>query len=48
VVSVCILAGAYLVAQRHALLGLTLLSIGTVWAASHTALVAWLGRKRRP
>jgi ubiquinone biosynthesis protein len=48
VVSVCILAGAYLVAQRHALLGLSMLTIGTVWAASHTALVAWLGRKRRP
>jgi ubiquinone biosynthesis protein len=46
VVSVCLFAGAYLYAQRHTLLGATMLSIGTIWAASHTALVAWLGRKR--
>jgi hypothetical protein len=47
VVSVCILAGSYLVAQQHSLLGATLLSVGIIWAGSHTALVAWLGRKRR-
>jgi ubiquinone biosynthesis protein len=46
VVSVCILAGSYLVAQQHTLLGATLLSVGTIWAGSHTALVSWLGRKR--
>jgi ubiquinone biosynthesis protein len=46
VVSVCILAGAYLVAEKQALLGLVMLTVGIVWAASHTALVAWLGRKR--
>ncbi len=46
VVSVCILAGSYLVAQNRTLLGATLLSVGTIWAGSHTALVAWLGRKR--
>lgn len=46
VVSVCIFAGAYLFAQQHTVLGTTMLSIGTIWAASHTALVAWLGRKR--
>jgi ubiquinone biosynthesis protein len=48
VVSVCLFAGAYLFAHQHTLLGTTMLSIGTIWAASHTALVAWLGRKRRP
>jgi ubiquinone biosynthesis protein len=46
VVSVCILSGAYLVAH-HNLLGTVLLTVGTVWAASHSALVAWLGRKRK-
>jgi ubiquinone biosynthesis protein len=46
VVSVCLFAGAYLFAQKHTVLGTTMLSIGTIWAASHTALVAWLGRKR--
>jgi ubiquinone biosynthesis protein len=48
VVSVCLFAGAYLFAQQHTVLGTTMLSIGTIWAASHTALVAWLGRKRGP
>lgn len=47
VVSICILSGAYLTAQAHDVLGTTLLSVGIVWAASHTALVAWLGRKRK-
>jgi len=47
VVSMCLASGAYLVGQGHAALGGVLLSISTVWAASHTALVAWLGRKRR-
>jgi len=47
VVSVCILAGSYLVAQRHTLLGAILLTVGTIWALWHSALVAWLGRKRK-
>ena len=47
VVSVCILAGAYLLTREQQVLGTTLLSVGTLWAASHSALVAWLGRKRR-
>jgi len=47
VVSVCILAGSYLVAQHHTVLGAVMLSVGTIWAGSHTALVTWLGRKRR-
>jgi ubiquinone biosynthesis protein len=47
VVSVCILAGAYLLAQKYQLPGTALLTVGTLWAASHSALVAWLGRKRR-
>lgn len=47
VVSVCILAGSYLVAQRHTVLGAVLLTVGTIWALSHSALVAWLGRKRK-
>jgi len=46
VVSVCILAGAYLLAAEHRVVGSTLLAIGTVWGLSHTALVHWLGRKR--
>jgi hypothetical protein len=46
VVSVCILAGAVLVAEQHMVLGTSLLSVGTLWAAWHTALVAWLGRKQ--
>jgi ubiquinone biosynthesis protein len=46
VVSVCILAGAFLVAEQHMVLGTSLLSVGTLWAAWHTALVAWLGRKQ--
>ncbi|MDB4984905.1 MAG: Ubiquinone biosynthesis monooxygenase UbiB [Myxococcaceae bacterium] len=47
VVSVCILSGAYLVAQHQRVLGTTLLSVGALWATSHSALVAWLGRKRK-
>jgi len=46
VVSVCILSGAFLVAHQN-VLGSVLLTVGTLWAASHTALVAWLGRKRK-
>jgi ubiquinone biosynthesis protein len=48
VVSMCLASGAYLVGQGHTALGAVLLTISTLWAASHTALVAWLGRKRRP
>jgi ubiquinone biosynthesis protein len=47
VVSASLVSGAYMIAQRHTLLGATMLSIGTIWAAWHTALVAWLGRKGR-
>jgi ubiquinone biosynthesis protein len=46
VVSMCLASGAYLVAHQHTVLGATMLSISTLWAASHTALVAWLGRQR--
>jgi len=46
VVSVCLLAGAYLVAQNHTVLGTGMLTVGTLWAVWHTALVSWLGRKR--
>ena len=46
VVSVLLFAGSYLVAQRQTMLGGLMMSIGTLWAASHTALVAWLGRAR--
>lgn len=46
VVSACLLAGAHLMAEGHTLLGAGMLSVGTLWAASHTALVTWLGRKR--
>jgi hypothetical protein len=35
-----------LVAHQN-VLGSVLLTVGTLWAASHTALVAWLGRKRK-
>ncbi|MEY4514959.1 MAG: hypothetical protein RLZZ450_7081 [Pseudomonadota bacterium] len=45
VVSVCILSGAFLVAHDN-VLGSVLMTVGTLWAASHTALVAWLGRKK--
>ncbi len=48
VVAVCISSGAYLVGgPRQQLLGAALLTAGAVWAVSHSALVAWLGRKRR-
>lgn len=47
VVSMCLASGAYLVGQGHTALGAVLLTISTFWAASHTALVTWLGRKRR-
>jgi ubiquinone biosynthesis protein len=47
VVSMCLASGAYLVGQGHTALGAILLTISSFWAASHTALVAWLGRKRR-
>jgi ubiquinone biosynthesis protein len=47
VVSVLIFSGSYLVAQKELVLGYSMLSVGALWAASHTALVAWLGRKRR-
>ena len=40
-------SGSYLIANENPVLGYTMLSIGALWAASHTALVAWLGRKRR-
>ena len=33
--------------KQQTLLGATMLSVGSIWAASHTALVAWLGRKTR-
>jgi ubiquinone biosynthesis protein len=46
VVSVCILSGAFLVAHEN-VLGSVLMTVGTLWAASHTALVAWLGRKKK-
>lgn len=46
VVSVLLFAGSYLVAQRQTLLGGIMMSIGALWAASHTALVTWLGRAR--
>jgi len=47
VVSVCILAGSYLITRDQELIGTIMLSVGIVWAASHTALIAWLARKRR-
>ncbi len=46
VVSMCLASGAYLLGQGHTALGAVLLTISSFWAASHTALVAWLGRKR--
>jgi ubiquinone biosynthesis protein len=47
VVSVLLFSGSYLIANKNPILGYSMLSIGTLWAVSHTALVAWLGRKRR-
>jgi hypothetical protein len=47
VVSVLLGSGAHLIASGQHWLGSIMLSIGALWAASHTALVAWLGRKRR-
>jgi hypothetical protein len=47
VVSVLLFSGSYLIANRNPVIGYAMLSIGTLWAVSHTALVAWLGRKRR-
>jgi ubiquinone biosynthesis protein len=46
VVSLFIWSGAYLLANQQPLVGGIMLTIGTVWAASHTALVSWLGKKR--
>ena len=47
VVSMCLASGAYLIGQGHTPLGAAMLTISSFWAASHTALVTWLGRKRR-
>jgi ubiquinone biosynthesis protein len=47
VVSVLLFSGSYLIANRNPVIGYAMLSIGTLWAVSHTALVTWLGRKRR-
>jgi ubiquinone biosynthesis protein len=47
VVSVLLFSGSYLIAQKELVLGYGMLSIGALWAVSHSALVAWLGRKRR-
>jgi ubiquinone biosynthesis protein len=47
VVSLCIWSGAYLLANDQALVGGIMLGIGTIWAASHSALVNWVGKKRK-
>jgi ubiquinone biosynthesis protein len=46
VVSLLIWSGAYLLANNQALVGSVLLGIGVVWAASHTALVTWVKKRR--
>jgi ubiquinone biosynthesis protein len=48
VVSVCILAGAFLVASNQRLLGWGMLTIGSLWAVWHTVLVSWKAKKRAP
>jgi ubiquinone biosynthesis protein len=47
VVSMMLFSGSYLIANDNPVLGYAMLSIGAIWAASHTAIVTWLGRKRR-
>ncbi len=47
VVSLFIWSGAYLLANHQPLVGGLLLALGSVWAASHTALVTRLAKKRR-
>lgn len=47
VVATLILAGSHLLGTGERILGSLLLAFGGLWAASHSALVAWLGRKTR-
>jgi ubiquinone biosynthesis protein len=47
VVATLILAGSHLLAAEDRVLGSFLLAFGGLWAASHSALVAWLNRKAR-
>lgn len=48
VVSMCLASGAYLLGQGQVVIGAAMLTVSSFWAASHTALVTWLGRKRKP
>lgn len=47
VVASCIISGTQLIIAGHQWVGGMFLTIGAFWAGSHSALVAWLGRKRK-